>query len=332
MTFTKPEFVRGIYVTAWSAGSKNKRTKLFEMFTKTELNSMVIDLRDDGDMYWKNDSKLAAECKANMNAVVKPEALMEELAQHKVWPIARIACFRDHYVPKHHPELAVQVASGKLWADRSRHTWLDPYNKRNWEYIAECVDYAVALGFPAIQLDYVRFPSEGKSDSQVFPAQSLYPNQKAKHEDVIADFCHYIRDHVKKHGAEFSADNFGIISSTRTDQGIGQELEKIAEPFDVMCPMVYPSHFAKGEYNIPDPNKAPYKIISKSLGDYKKRLPAKAIRPWLQDFGHYTKADIQAEIKAAYDLGYKEYLIWNARNVFTEEAFRDNSGLLKKGK
>ncbi len=329
LVFEKPEYVRGIYTTAWSAGSKTNRARLLAMLDRTELNAMVIDVRDDGDMYWKNSIPLAIECKANMNAVTNPALVFGDLIKHKVWPIARIACFRDHWVPRKHPEMAVQLANGKPWADRSRHTWLDPYNKKNWEYIAQTVEYALDQGFPAIQLDYVRFPSEGKSNTQRFPAQADYPNKKALHEDVIADFCHYIREKVKARGAEFSADNFGIISSTKGDQGIGQELEKISEPFDVMCPMVYPSHFAKGEYGIPNPNAAPYQILKKSLGDYKKRLPTKSIRPWLQDFDHYGVKEIQAEIKAAYEYGYLEYLIWNASNRFTEAAYKDNSKLIK---
>jgi hypothetical protein len=331
ITFTKPEYVRGIYVTAWSAGSKTGRARLLTMLDHTELNTMVIDVRDDGDMYWKNSIPLAAECKANQNAITKPELVLGDIAKHHVWPIARIACFRDHWVPKKHPELAVQLVGGHVWSDRSKHTWLDPYNKKNWEYIAQTVDFALDQGFPAIQLDYVRFPSEGKSDTQRFPAQSSYPDKKAKHEDVIAAFAHFIRERVKARGAEFSADNFGIISSGKSDQGIGQELEKLAEPFDVMSPMVYPSHFAKGEYRIPDPNAAPYEIISHSLGDYKKRLPQKSIRPWLQDFDHYGVEQIHAEIKAAYQLGYREYLIWNAGNHFTEAAYKNNDNLLKKG-
>jgi len=328
--FERPKFVRGIYVTAWSAGGKTQRQRLLSLLDKTELNTMVIDVRDDGDMYWKNDIPLAVECKANLNAITRPDIVFQDLIKHKVWPIARIACFRDHYVPKKHPEMAVQVASGKVWADRSGHTWLDPYNKKNWQYVADTVKYALDQGFKAIQLDYVRFPSEGKSTTQVFPAQKSWHDPKALHEDVIAEFCHYIRDIVKARGAEFSADNFGIISSSKSDQGIGQELEKISEPFDVMCPMVYPNHFAKGEYGIPDPNAAPYLILKKSLGDYKKRLPDKAIRPWLQDFGGYGVKQIQAQIKAAYEYGYYEYMMWNAANRFTAAAYKDTSGLHPK--
>jgi hypothetical protein len=303
-------------------------TKMLGLLERTELNAVVIDVRDTGDMYWKMDIPLADKTGATMVAIQKPEELMRRLEKHKIWPIARIACFRDVHVPKKHPELAVQVDGGRPWRDRSGHSWLDPFNKKNWEYIAQTVDFALDAGFPEIQLDYVRFPSEGKASTQRFPAKKKYDKPQAKPAEVIVDFANFIGERVRKRGAEYSADIFGIISSSKVDQGIGQSLEEIAEPFDLVCPMVYPSHFARGEYGIPNPNASPYATIKKSLADYKKRIPNKLVRPWLQDFslGHrYGPAEVKAQIKAARELGYNEYLLWNASNRYTE------GGIAKEG-
>jgi hypothetical protein len=234
-----------------------------------------------------------------------------------------VACFRDVWVPKKHPELAVQVPSGAIWKDRSGHAWLDPYNKKNWDYIAETVDFALDMGFKEIQLDYVRFPSEGKAATQRFPGKKTYGDGKAAPEDVIADFAKFIGEKVRARGAEYSADIFGIISSNKGSEGIGQQLEKVAGPFDVICPMVYPSHYANGEYGVANPNRQPYAIILKSLGDYKKRLPKKPVRPWLQDFSlgyKYGPAEVKAQLKAMRELGYTEFLLWNAGNRYTEAA------------
>ena len=327
--FEKPKHVRGIYLTAWSAGGNKKRTKTIEMIKRTELNAVVIDVRDDGEMYWRTGIPLAKDAGAEKIAVLKPDQVMQDLEDAKVYPIARIACFRDAFVPKKYPERAVKLSSGGIWKDNSGHTWLDPYNKKNWDYMWETVEFALDQGFPEIQLDYVRFPSEGKASTQVFPAKKDYPDPKAKPEDVIAEFAKFIGEKVRERGAVYSADIFGIISSGKVDQGIGQDLEKVAEPFDLICPMVYPSHFNKGEYGIKDPNAQPYLIVRKSLADYKRRLPDKPIRPWLQDFFGYTAKSVQAQIKAAKELGYEEYLIWNAGNRYTEAAVKDNSKLVK---
>jgi hypothetical protein len=327
-TFTEPKEVKGIYVTAWSAGSKKKLDTLIGLLDRTELNAMVIDIRDDGQMYFEDGIELADKAKAHQKAVTKPKELLELLAKHKIWPIARIACFRDSYVPKVAPELAVQTENGKVWADKSKHTWLDPYNKKNWEYVAATVDYALKLGFPEIQLDYVRFPSEGGKLAQVFPAAKTWGAKPPEKFELIPQFAAFIRERVKKSKAVFSADLFGIISSGTKDQGIGQRLTDLGESFDVICPMVYPSHFAKGEYNVKDPNRSPYEIISKSLADYKKKIPKTRLRPWLQDFSlgvKYGPEEVKAQIKASRELGYNEFLLWNAGSKFTEAAMAKES-------
>lgn len=311
-------------MTAWSAGSPRKLAHMLEMFQRTGLNTMVIDLRDSGEMYVKTGLQLAKESHADQIAIVNPKKMLQKLSKGGVYPIARIACFRDNFVPLAHPELAVQLQNGRPWKDRSGHMWLDPFNKKNWDYLASMVDYALDLGFPEVQLDYVRFPSEGKSETQVFPGKKRYADPNALPEDVIQAFANDMRDKVKARGARISADIFGIISSTKGDEGIGQELEKVAAPFDLISPMVYPSHFHKGEYGIKDPNAEPYLIVRRSLRDYQKRLPGKLIRPWLQDFSlgrHYTAQDVKAQIKAASELGYNDYLLWNAGNRYTEAVF-----------
>lgn len=327
--FERPEVVKGIYVTAWTAGGQKRMDQLVAMVDQTELNAMVIDVRDSGEMYFKTGIETADKTGATQVAVTNPEKLFAKLEKHKIWPIARIACFRDQFVPKAMPSRAVQVAGGGVWRDRSGHSWLDPYNRKNWEYLAQTVDFAMDLGFPEIQLDYVRFPSEGSSSSQRFPGRTSYPDPKAKPADVIARFCEYIRQRVKKRNVEYSADIFGIISSNKGDEGIGQVLEKVAEPFDVISPMVYPSHFARGEYGVANPNSSPYAIIKKSLADYKRRLPNKKVRPWLQDFSlgyHYGSKEVQAQLKAMRELGYKEFLLWNAGNRYTFSALAKEKG------
>lgn len=295
--------------------------QLFDLLDKSELNAMVIDLRDNGQMYFNMGIPSAVQAGAVHIAVTKPHDLMDRLEKHGVYPIARIACFRDAYIPRKFADRAVQVPGGKVWKDRSGHMWLDPYNKENWRYVAGVVDYALRLGFPEIQLDYVRFPSEGSSSTQIFPGKKSFSDPKARPDDVIEEFAKYIGEKVHGAGAVYSADIFGIISSSKRDQGIGQTLEKIAAPFDLVNPMVYPSHFAKGEYGIKDPSASPGAIIRKSLDDYKKRIPNKPVRPWLQDFFGYGKPQVQAQINAARAVGYNEYLIWNAGNKYTSSAY-----------
>lgn len=302
-TFARPEFVRGIYLTAWTAGEKDKRDALIKLVNDTEINAMVIDIRDTGTVFWRTGIKDIEESKAQQVAVTKPEELMDLLEKNKIYPIARIACFLDDYVTVKYPERAVQTTEGKIWRDRAKHAWLDPYNKKNWEMLANLATFAMDLGFQEIQLDYVRFPSEGKVAGTVYPAKKDWPDKDVVPGDVIVAFANHIREKVKTRKLEISADVFGIISSGNFDQGIGQTIDKISKPFDVICPMIYPSHFAKGEYGVKEPNKNPYDITFKSLRDYRAKLPEMKVRPWLQDFSiygvTYGKKEVQSQILAA---------------------------------
>jgi hypothetical protein len=96
--------------------------------------------------------------------------------------------------------------------------------------------------------------------------------------------------------------------------------------------MLYPSHYHKPEYDIRDPERAPYKTIAVSLADAKRRIAGTRakLRPWLQDFTlnvPYSPAEVRAQIKAVEDAGVGEWLLWNARNRYSEDALRPASRL-----
>ena len=320
-----PEGVRGIYLTGWSAGLKKRFTNLIALVDRTELNAMVVDVKDDGEVYYDMDVPLVKEAKA-LNHAYKVEPMIAALNAHHIFPIARIACMRDNKLALAHPELAVHDASGRLWHDRTHHYWLNPYKKEVWDYNVNIALDALKHGFKDIQFDYVRFTSESKS------LQYDGKPAGAKREDQIAGFLKYASGKIHAQGGWFSADVFGLTSRVKNDEGIGQQFEKVVQDVDYLSPMVYPSHYAYGEYGMKDPNKEPYKTITLSVGDAQKRLianPKCKLRPWIQDFNlrhvRYGAADVKAEIKALNDLGIHDFLIWNAGNRYTEAA-------LNKGK
>lgn len=107
---------------------------------------------------------------------------------------------------------------------------------------------------------------------------------------------------------------------------------KISEHVDIICPMIYPSHYTTGWFNAKDPDKAPYQTIRGATMDTQKKLEPLGdkqplIRPWIQDFTaswlgkdryiHYGKHEIEEQIRALKDLNVDEYLLWNASNRYT---------------
>ena len=70
----------------------------------------------------------------------------------------------------------------------------------------------------------------------------------------------------------------GEIATTTetTDMGIGQVFERMLPYFDYVAPMIYPSHYANGEYGIKVPAEKPYETIMKALAGAKKKTRALA--------------------------------------------------------
>ena len=306
--------VKGIYLTGWTAGTNKALQNLLKLADRTEINAFVIDVKDDGLVAYKSTVPLVGKVGAAKRPMYKVDKVLAELKAHHIFPIARIACMRDSVLANARPDLAVQDAKGRVWHDRSHHAWLNPYQKAVWDYNVDLGIDAIKHGFAEVQFDYVRFPSEGAMNTRRFPGKP----KDALREDQIAAFMKYAHDKIHAAGGWFSADVFGLTSLVKNDEGIGQKFSKVIQETDYLCPMVYPSHYHKGEYGIKNPDTDPYAILHVSLGDAVKGLkktPNCKLRPWLQAFSlqsHYGPAQLNAQFKASRELGINEYLLWNA--------------------
>lgn len=317
LAWTRPQVVRGIYATGWIAGSSKWFPRLVQFIRATQVNSIVIDIKDDeGTLSYKSGVDMAKEVGADVAKIKDPRAVMEALSQNGIWPIARIVVFKDPFLARKKPELAVKSKSGGLWRDRKGMTWVDPNCRQIWKYNVAVAKEAVALGFQEIQFDYVRFTSDGPIAECVYPYGDGIPK-----EDVIRNFLAYARNELKPLGVEVSADIFGLVTSAEDDLGIGQRLEKVAENVDIVSPMVYPSHYAPGSFGLKNPDLHPYETVLRGLNDARKRLEKTGvvIRPWLQDFSlgnRYGREQVQAQIRAVHDAGLREWIFWNPSNKY----------------
>ena len=316
--------VKGIYVTSYAAGSSKYITSVLKIADNTEINAFVIDVKDaTGYVSYETDVPLAKQLGLIDKRIPDIDALIATLRTHNVTPIARIVCFNDPVLAKKMPALAVKSKStGGNWKDRKGSMYTNPYNRQVWEYLTELGEDAARHGFREIQFDYVRFPSDGNI------SDTLYPGADSSKEDAIAGFLGYARARLEKMGVWVSADVFGLTVFVKDDLGIGQKIEKVASNVDIVCPMVYPSHYYAGSYGIAKPNAAPYDIVSHAMQDTKKRLAGTGAmgRPWLQDFTlgspTYGVAEVKAQIKAAEDQGFNEWILWDAGVKYTQGALR----------
>jgi hypothetical protein len=259
------------------------------------------------------------------NRISNLPALIAQLHSKGIYVIGRVAVFQDPFYAAAHPTDALQTTSGVIWKDAGGLAWLRADDPTVWHYTESIAEDAYAQGFDEINLDYVRFPSDGNLSAI---DESGFAKNK---EDTIADFFTDVDTTLRgQYHIPLSADIFGLTMSTTDDMGIGQKLELIAPHVDYVCPMVYPSEFADGTYGVKDPAENPYTMISTSLTDGIAKLkviglPASTLRPWLQDFNLkavYTPAMVQAQITATNDVGLKSWVFWDPENIYTSSVLK----------
>src|SRR5829696_1183257 len=311
-----PDEIRGVHVTMALANLDGKLEEYVSMADQG-LNTLELDVKDEnGEVAFRSPhAKLATEIGAAQNYYAPSEAV--KLARkHGLYLIGRVVVFEDPLLSKQRLALAIQRTGGGVWTTSGGLGWTNPYDERVWKYNVDIAEAAARAGFDEIMFDYVRFPSDGDLSAMVFNHQAKEPKA-----ETMVRFVKYARARLHPFGVRVSAAVFGL-AATR-DLGIGQRPRRLGRYLDAIYPMVYPSHYTPGEYNIADPDGDPRRTVAFSLRDFREKLrgrPAKIV-PWLQDFSiqhTYTLAEIQAQVDAARRAKSAGYLLWNASGVYTD--------------
>jgi hypothetical protein len=235
-----PEPVRGLYVNRWAAIGQ-RMWQLIEIAKATEVNALVIDVKDDrGLVLYHSTVPLAREIGADTLQPMsyrRLRAVLDTMRAHGIYPIARIVVAKDPLLAEARTEWAIKRKSdGTPWLDRNRKPWLDPTHPEVWKYAADLAAEAVTLGFSEVQLDYVRFPDE---DRIIREGTFAKMNGRVRAQ-VIRDQLGYSRMLMKPLGVPVTIDVFGLTATDSTDMGIGQRWEMFVDQADVVLPMVYP--------------------------------------------------------------------------------------------
>ncbi len=332
-----PVKVKGIYVTGPRAGTDMYMSQLIDLVETTELNAMVIDIKNDsGEITYKMDLPLVQEMKAGVNYIPNLEELIAELKAKDIYLIARIVAFKDPMLAEYKTEYSLKKADGTVFRDKEGLSWVNPYQKEVWDYLIDVSKKAVELGFDEIQFDYIRFSTDSGMKDVVYGDEA----GEVTKSEIIAEFTKYACEQLKPLGVYVSADVYGTIIDNKTDAEIvGQDYVEMSKYLDYICPMIYPSHYADGSYGIAYPDLEPYNLISSALNRSVTKLSEidensnKAIvRSWLQDFtakwiNNYTSygpEEIKAQIQAVYDTGYEEWILWNGSTNYTKEGLLPN--------
>ncbi len=337
----RPDSVRALYVNGWAAGSRSRMADLIRIADATEINAFVVDIKES-DTYLTYDSTaipLAIEIGADQRPASRwLPALVDTLRAHDIFPIARIVVFKDRVLAETKPELAIRNSTGGVWRDRKGVAWVNPYDRRVWDYNIAIAREALAMGFAEVQWDYVRFPDVTASTR----ATLSYPGSDGKSRaDNIRDFIRHSKEQLADFDVRITADVFGLSTHAEGDVDIGQHWETVITVADAVLPMVYPSHYATGLYGFSRPIANPYQIVRLALTDAVERTrfardstgkPVGEVMGWLEAMSirgaSYGAAEVRAQIQATYDAGAKSWALWNPGSKFAEfeDALRPSSG------
>lgn len=320
------EPIRGIYVKA-SCTNGPKFNQLLNLVDKSDLNAMVIDIKDDHGNLTFIPEKNSPYYAASQPYIKKPKALIQTLTKHDIYPIARIVVFKDNVLAQSRPDWSFMTSKG-IWKNSRGDSFMNPFRTEVWDYNIGIAIEAINLGFKEIQFDYVRFPEK----FETLEKPLIYTGKKEGSNRVAAvtSFVQYAREKFSPYKVKMSVDTFGNATVIPEASGIGQNFTKIAEHVDVISAMIYPSHWT-GNFGIAKPDLEPYRLVEEYAKVEKARLKLLASpptsRPWLQDFtatwlgkGNYKvygKQEIEDQIRALHSQGIQEFLIWNAANNYT---------------
>ena len=338
-----PMSVKGIYMTSWTAGTPNLRAGLVKLIDQTELNTVVIDIKDySGKIVFPVENSTLKVYGSEEVRVNDLGDFIEKLHKKGIYVIGRIAVFQDAYFVKYRPDLAVKNKKGdKVWEDYKGISWIDPSATEYWDYIVLLAKESRKIGFDEINFDYIRFPSDGNMEDISYPWSSTTPKTT-----VLKNFFQYLHHSLAPQSVtdvisgkveqgsillKISADLFGMTTTATDDMGIGQVLEDALSYFDYISPMVYPSHYPPNFEGLKEPEAHPYEIVYFAMKSAVERtekasMTSFKLRPWLQDFGlkmDYGPLEVRAQIKATEDVGLNSWILWSAGNKYTKGALDD---------
>jgi len=337
----RPDSVRALYVNAWAAGSRSRMAQLIAIADSTEVNAFVIDVKES-DTFLAYDSTaipLAREIGADQRpATTWLPALIDTLQAHGIYSIARIVVFKDRQLAERKPELAIRHANGGVWRDNKGGAWVNPYDRRVWDYNVAIAREALDMGFSELQWDYVRFPDVTARMREVM----RYPESNGvSRAENIRNFIRYSKEHLRDYQVPVTADVFGLVTHLEGDVDIGQHWETVISTADVVLPMVYPSHYSTGLYGFPRPLAKPYEVVRLATTDAVERtrfvkdsahVQVGEVMPWLEAMSirgaQYGAAEVRQQIQAVYDAGAKSWSLWNPGSRYAEfvDALRPASG------
>lgn len=299
--------IRGLYAGVPSSWKVVK--ELVAVAKKAGYNALVFDIKDDYGNVYVNDP--TASSVGALRKSLPADEVCAYLHTHNIKAIARMVVFKDQrlFSAFDNKYTIKDSATKKPWRGNPKEYWVDPYAGFVHSYNIEIAKQAQMCGFDEIQFDYIRFPTDGPVHRCVF---SFKPDNGIYKYEAIAQF---LRSAKKTLSVPVSVDVYGFTVWYEFGQWLGQDIETMASIADVLCPMVYPSHYGRKFFEGSIDAGDYYAIVTESISRALMKSQA-TVRPYLQAFNMLSPGwgyeYIQKQIKGVRDAGADGYILWNA--------------------
>ncbi|MBP9836851.1 MAG: hypothetical protein KBC78_03375 [Candidatus Pacebacteria bacterium] len=291
-----PPQVKAIYMTSCVAGTPSFRDKIVKLVNETEINSVILDIKDySGTISFKPENLAWQPAWENARCGARDmRDFVASLHNNGIYVIGRITVFQDPFHAERFPHLAVKRLDGNtVWHDGKGLSFIDVAAEEYWKHIVELSVDSYNLGFDELNFDYVRYPSDGNMRDIYFAhsAGSKWPNDKQANLEAFFSYLQKAMDEEERF-AKYkhentgrasstpwtSVDLFGMTTTNFDDLSIGQVQERTAPYFDFVAPMVYPSHYPPNYLGLANPNSDPYKIVYHAMSSGVERMKAPTTR------------------------------------------------------
>ncbi len=318
--------VRGVHVSFCGWVSQGLKQPVMDAIDAGLINAVQLDLKDEtGRIGFATTNELAARIGADQpDCKVDLPAAIEELHGLGVPVIGRIVAFADPVLApwawaNGEPDMVIQTAGGELYSGRYA-GFTNFANDEVVDYLIDVAEEAAALGVDHILWDYIRKP-DGSVDQFRFPGLEGTP------EEAVVEFTRKADERLAPYGVQHGASVYGVSADRPWE--VSQDIPGMAEHLDYVSPMIYPSHWGPGEYGVDSPLMQPGDMVRATLGIWLEVTEGTRARvlPWLEDsnypvrLGYPDRAQyVREQIQATYDLGIREWLLWDSGVRYTDAA------------
>jgi len=316
---------RAVYFYTWLGRPFSRFRRFIDRLKGTGINAVVIDMKDDyGNVVY--DSKLDIVCRVrSRKVIIDVKQALALLKSRGLYSIARLVVFKDARLWGYRKGMYAIKDSrhGGPWVGgyTQKEYWVDAHAPFAWKYNIAIAAELAALGFDEIQFDYIRFPTDGP----VYRCKYEWKKPGQTKSDVLTAFLKSARAALR---VPISVDIYGFNGWYRMGDKQGQDIRKLRDYVDVVCPMYYPSHFGRSFMR-----QDAYRILKEGARRNVWLSGNRVlVRPYLQAFPYLARpwgiGYINRQRRGVADGGGSGYTYWNMRGNY-RVALRAERGIGK---